>query len=111
MAPLPSSLMHALFKADENGLFANHLTEEIDRCHRQMEALRNEIAFANRCVNDLEVNMMINGSATESDMESQGAGQLSSCYYVLSCQKARSRFYSPTSHSLLQFPYSLRGPW
>lgn len=61
---------------DDNHLLANHLDGELGKCQEQVDSLRKELAYAHRCVNDLEVNMMVNGSATESDTEGQNAGKV-----------------------------------
>lgn len=60
---------------NENQRTASRFDDELGRCQNQMDVLRKELAYAHRCVNDLEVNMMINGSATESDTELQNAGK------------------------------------
>ncbi|KRZ11936.1 Kazrin-A [Trichinella zimbabwensis] len=57
--------------ASDNYLFNTHLNREINRCHNQLNSLRKEVAFAKRCVDDLEESMMINDSPPQSDMDSQ----------------------------------------
>ncbi|KRX91400.1 Kazrin [Trichinella pseudospiralis] len=57
--------------ASDNYLFNTHLNREINRCHNQLNSLRKQVAFAKRCVDDLEESMMISDSPPESDMGSQ----------------------------------------
>ncbi len=63
-----------MFQVHDKKESATKLDGELEKCHEEMENLKKELAFATRCVNDLEINMVINGSATESDGETQAAG-------------------------------------
>lgn len=78
-------------QTDDNWSRGERLDQKMSRCQTDMEQLRRELDHAHRCVNDLEVNLMVASSAPEADQEPMSNGPLS---------------VPPSSSSSLSLPFS-----
>ena len=76
-----------MFQVEDNKESAAKLDFELEKCQQEMEHLKKELAYATRCVNDLEINMMVNGSDTESNTEAHTAGNLASNPIIILCSR------------------------
>jgi hypothetical protein len=59
---------------DNNTRIVTRLDSELDKCQNEMFSLKKELDYAQRCVEDIEVNCQIGSDQMECDQMERSAG-------------------------------------
>jgi hypothetical protein len=65
---------------DNNTRIVTRLDSELDKCQNEMFSLKKELDYAQRCVEDIEVNCQIGSDQMECDQQERSAGLFLFCF-------------------------------
>ena len=70
---------------DDNTRIVTRLDTELDKCQHEMFSLKKELDYAQRCVEDIEVNCQIGSDQMECDQHERAPGMLLLSHYSMRC--------------------------
>jgi hypothetical protein len=87
-----------ILQVDNNTRIVNRLDTELDKCQNEMFSLKKELDYAQRCVEDIEVNCQVGSDQMECDQAERSAGEdFYLIFALLRCFKGNRKSFTVTA--------------